>query len=288
MRPHQLGVAIKNGCEISGRTAQMAFDAGENLVVAPLDNENAFNTMPRGSICTGLATYELLAFFSYAYREPSPLFFQGEWVADMATGCKQGDNFGSLFYAESPNQDPRGHPTPHRRLPRGMLSGRGVMGFIDDTTIYVDARIANLVIAEVLDIYADAGIKLMSLSRSPRDEPSDQWPHEIPGRPHRVHHPRMPGRHPVRAVLLGETIDHPTMARPCSLRGRWTLGMLPRRRIRELYSSLRFFRSDGRWMWKTMLKTLDEKALKEFREVFQYHINHGEIGQRLFRMNSLH
>ena len=101
LRPHQLGVAIKNGCEIGGRTAQMAFDAGENLVVAPLDNENAFNTMPRGSICTGLVTYapELLAFFSYAYREPSPLFFQGEWVADMATGCKQGDNFGSLFYA---------------------------------------------------------------------------------------------------------------------------------------------------------------------------------------------
>ena len=39
---------------------------------------------------------------------------------------------------------------------------------------------------------------------------------------------------------------------------------------------------------KTMLKSLDEKALREFREVFQYHINHGEIGQRLFRMNSLH
>ena len=48
LRPHQLEVAIKNGCEIGGRTAQMAFDAGENLVVAPLDNENAFNTMPRG------------------------------------------------------------------------------------------------------------------------------------------------------------------------------------------------------------------------------------------------
>ena len=90
LRPHQLGVAIKNGCEIGGRTTQIAFDAGENLV-ASLDNENTFNTMPRGSICTGLTTYapDLLAFFSYA----SPLLFQREWVADMATGCKQGDNF---------------------------------------------------------------------------------------------------------------------------------------------------------------------------------------------------
>jgi hypothetical protein len=88
--PHQLGVAIKNGCEISGRTAQMAFDAGKNLGLLALDNDNAFNTMPHGEICTGLVEFapELLAFFHYAYRDPSPLFFLGEWVADMATGCK--------------------------------------------------------------------------------------------------------------------------------------------------------------------------------------------------------
>jgi hypothetical protein len=55
--PHQLGVAIKNGCEIGGRTAQMAFDAGENLGLLALDNDNAFNTMPHGEICTGLVEY---------------------------------------------------------------------------------------------------------------------------------------------------------------------------------------------------------------------------------------
>ena len=38
--PHQFGVAIKNGCEIGGRTAQMAFDAGENLGLLALDNDN--------------------------------------------------------------------------------------------------------------------------------------------------------------------------------------------------------------------------------------------------------
>jgi hypothetical protein len=50
-----------------------------------LDNNHALSTMPRGEICTGLVEYapELLSFFPYAYRDPSPLFFQGEWVADM-------------------------------------------------------------------------------------------------------------------------------------------------------------------------------------------------------------
>eukprot|EP01036_Dinobryon_divergens_P035459 gene35459-biopygen28015 len=41
-------------------------------------------------------------------------------------------------------------------LPGWVVTG----GFIDDTTIYVDARIANLVVADVKVIYADARIKL--------------------------------------------------------------------------------------------------------------------------------
>ena len=62
--------------------------------------------MPRGEICTGLVEYapELLAFINYAYRDPSPLFFQGEWVADMATGCKQGDNL-ALYSILSASSD---------------------------------------------------------------------------------------------------------------------------------------------------------------------------------------
>ena len=96
--------------------------------------------MPRGSICTGLATYA---------PEPSPLFFQGEWVADMATGCKQGDNFGSLFYAvRFQHHLIKIHDAIQRHIegfPEGCspVGGGGVTGFIDDTTIYVDARIAN-------------------------------------------------------------------------------------------------------------------------------------------------
>jgi len=97
--PHQLGVAFKNGCEIGGRTAQMAFDAGENLGLLALDNNNAFNNMPRGEICTGLVEYapELLAFFNYAYyRDPLPILF-----------CR---------LPAAPYSDLRVHPTPHRRI----------------------------------------------------------------------------------------------------------------------------------------------------------------------------
>ena len=144
----------------------MAFDAGENLGLLALDNDNAFNTMPRGEICTGLVEYapELLAFFHYAFLDPSPLFFQGEWVADMATGCKQGDNFGSLFYSVGFQRHLiLIHESIQRHI-EGSADGcslvGGVTGFIDDTTIYVDARIANLVVADVKVIYADARIKL--------------------------------------------------------------------------------------------------------------------------------
>lgn len=166
LHPHQLGIGFKNGCEVGGRTAQMAFDALENLVLIPLDNKNAFNTMPRGSICTGLQTHapDLLRFFNYAYRDPSPLFFSGEWVADMATGCKQGDNFGSIFYAVGFHPHLLQINEAIQRHIQGSADGcsltGGVTAFIDDTTIFVDARIANLVVADVTEIYAAARIEL--------------------------------------------------------------------------------------------------------------------------------
>jgi hypothetical protein len=80
---------VKNGAEIGGRIAQLVFDSEDNLVLLSLDNENGFNTLPRGLICSGLAVFapELLHWFLYAYGGPSPLFCQGELVAHMmATG----------------------------------------------------------------------------------------------------------------------------------------------------------------------------------------------------------
>ena len=97
----QLSIGVKNGAEIGGRMAQLVVDSEDNLVLLSLDNENSFNTLSRGLICSFLAVFapELLHWFQFAYGGPSPLFCQGELFAHMATGCKQGDTFGSLLYA---------------------------------------------------------------------------------------------------------------------------------------------------------------------------------------------
>ena len=109
---------------------QLVFDLEDNLVHLSLDNKNGFNTLPRGLICSGLAEFtpELLHWFQYAYGDPSPLFCQGELVAHMATGCKQGDTTG------------------------------GVSAFIDDTALFVDGRIADLVAHDTISIFTAAGI----------------------------------------------------------------------------------------------------------------------------------
>ncbi len=97
----QLGIYVKNGAEIGGRMAQLAFDSEDNLVLPSLNNENGLNTLPRGLIYSGLAEFapELLHWFQYAYGGPFPLFCRGELIAYMASGCKQGDTFGFLLYA---------------------------------------------------------------------------------------------------------------------------------------------------------------------------------------------
>jgi hypothetical protein len=162
--------------------AQLVFDSGDNLVLLSLDNENGFNTIPRGLICTGLAKYapELLHWFQYAYGGPSPLFCQGELVAHMATGCKQGDTFGSLLYAvgfqstllaagDALSIRIRDHAS-------GCSTTGGVSAYIDDTGLFVDGRIADLVAQDTIRIYASVGISLWTnagfSSPPPRHNPS--------------------------------------------------------------------------------------------------------------------
>ena len=47
LSPVQLGIYVKNGAEIGGRMAQLAFDSEDNLVLPSLNNENSLNTLPR-------------------------------------------------------------------------------------------------------------------------------------------------------------------------------------------------------------------------------------------------
>ena len=77
LSPEKLGIGVKNGAEIGGKMPQLVFDCGDNLVLLSLDNENGFNTLPRGLICSGLVEFatELLHWFQYAYGGPSSLFY---------------------------------------------------------------------------------------------------------------------------------------------------------------------------------------------------------------------
>ncbi len=43
-----VGICVKNGAKIGGRKAQLVFDSEDNIVLLSLDNENGFNTLPRG------------------------------------------------------------------------------------------------------------------------------------------------------------------------------------------------------------------------------------------------
>ena len=162
--PVQLGIGVKNGAEIGGRMAQLVFDSGDNLVLLSLDNnENGLNTIPRGLICTGLAKYasELLHWFQYAY---GPLFCQDVLVAHMATGCKQGGTFGFLLYAVGFQSTLLAAgdtlTTRIRDQASGYSTTGGVSAYIDDTGLFVDGRIADLVAQDTIRIFASAGMSL--------------------------------------------------------------------------------------------------------------------------------
>ena len=166
LSPVQLGIGVRNGAEIGGRTAQLVFDSGDNLVGLSLDNKNGFNTLPRGLICSGLAEFapELLHWFLYAYGGPSPLFCQGELVAHMSTGCKQGDSFGSLLYAVGFQSTLLAAQSALairiQDHPSGCSITGGISAFIDDTGLFVDGRIADLVAHDTIQIFTEAGITL--------------------------------------------------------------------------------------------------------------------------------
>jgi hypothetical protein len=167
LAPLQLGIGFGNGCDIGGRTAQMVFDSpDENLVLISLDNHNAFNTLSRRLMCSGLATYapELLRWFQYSYGEPSPLYFQGVLVAHMSTGCKQGDNFGSFLYAVGFQATLISINASIQRHIEASAAGcsltGGVYAYIDDTTVFVDAKIADLVATDIKEMFASTGITL--------------------------------------------------------------------------------------------------------------------------------
>ena len=159
LSPHQLGIGVPSGCEIGGRSCQLAFDSGENLVVQSNDIDNGFNTIARVLMLRGLIEYcpELLLWYQYAYGKPTPLYYHGRHVCDMATGCKQGDNFSSLLFSVGLQQPLKEIDAMIQARISDFVTGCSSVGvvkaFMDDTSIFVDARIADDVAAATIEIF---------------------------------------------------------------------------------------------------------------------------------------
>eukprot|EP01037_Dinobryon_pediforme_P048748 gene48748-biopygen21506 len=109
---------------------------------------------------TGLREFapELLHWFLWSYGRTSPLFYQGEHVADVSTGCKQGDPLSSLCFAVGLQDALRQVQTVIAELVDseetiGCSKLGGIYSFVDDTNIFCDARIANRVAVAVRTVF---------------------------------------------------------------------------------------------------------------------------------------
>jgi hypothetical protein len=101
MAPVQLGVGIPFGCQIGAKGAQCAFDARK--AVSTWDGNSAFNTEPRQDAFSGVSDRapRLLRYYVWGYGRPTPLLWRGQRVGWSATGVKQGDPAGPLYFAVS-------------------------------------------------------------------------------------------------------------------------------------------------------------------------------------------
>ena len=101
MAPVQLGVGIPFGCQIGAKGAQCAFDARK--AVSTWDGNSAFNTEPRQDTFSGVSDRapRLLRYYVWGYGRPTPLLWRGQRVGWSATGVKQGDPAGPLYFAVS-------------------------------------------------------------------------------------------------------------------------------------------------------------------------------------------
>jgi hypothetical protein len=174
LRPLQLGIGISGGSEIAGRMAQLILDSG--FVALKLDLKNAFNMIPRQHMLAGIREFcpQLIRWFHWAYGEATDLRLQDGYLICMSeVGSRQGDPLAGLCFCVGMQYALReiqkvvdreciyeievaGIPRLERIEP---LHG-GLFAYIDDTTVYAPAEIAN-VIAEQLDaIFKTYGMQL--------------------------------------------------------------------------------------------------------------------------------
>lgn len=109
LAPLQVGVATKSACESIGHISYL-YDAcmisqagvGQDLSILSIDFVNAFNSISRGAIYDELCRSfpKLRPLFKFAYGNVTPLYMvDGSMGCSSATGVKQGDPLGPLYFA---------------------------------------------------------------------------------------------------------------------------------------------------------------------------------------------
>jgi hypothetical protein len=101
LQPLQFGISIKGGVEICARLCQLTCLSRQDHSLLSTDVKNAFNTLRRSEIYAGVQQHApgLLGFFHSFYSVEAELRnSRGELVGASATGVRQGDPLGGLFY----------------------------------------------------------------------------------------------------------------------------------------------------------------------------------------------
>ena len=102
--PHQLGVAVKGGCEIGSHAARIFYNCQNDLdscAFLKIDFQNAFNEIRRDVMLQKVVAQcpEMFPFLNQAYGCPSALFYGSDVIASEL-GCQQGDPLlGSFLFS---------------------------------------------------------------------------------------------------------------------------------------------------------------------------------------------
>ena len=102
----QLGVGVKGGCEFIVHTVtnwalEILSSNSSNSIIVQIDISNAFNSISRESIKSGILKYcpDLLALFNWSYGECTNLvLLNGSIIGQSSSGVRQGDPLGPLFF----------------------------------------------------------------------------------------------------------------------------------------------------------------------------------------------